>query len=141
MEKPQSRIETSKQLYAVFIANTKNLLSDGTVEQNGLVRVSTRRGATLTSERVIEAARRIAEKKANDARIKSAKSADRERRKIWRAIEDARKSEAADRREEQALQKLKHRRERIRAQAQESRLARRRLRRDATLLKRALPDL
>eukprot|EP00171_Calliarthron_tuberculosum_P004068 IDg4068t1 len=65
------RVETAKQLYALFLSDAGKLLSDGTVTENGLVRVTTTRGATLTTDIVIGAAKRVTEKKAAEARSRA----------------------------------------------------------------------
>lgn len=86
LEKSQSRIESAKQSYSGFIANTGKLLSDGIVNENGPVFMSTRRRATLACVREIEAASRAAEKKAQYSGRKLDKLVEREQLVIVRAI-------------------------------------------------------
>eukprot|EP00171_Calliarthron_tuberculosum_P018715 IDg18715t1 len=61
---PSARLETARQLYDLFLVNVGELSSDGAVSENSLVRLSTTRSATLTSVRVLAAAKQIAARKA-----------------------------------------------------------------------------
>ena len=66
-DSPPQRIETAKQLYAIFVAGAKSLPSDSTMAENGFVRVCIKHDAPLTSDTVIAAAQRVAAKKARYA--------------------------------------------------------------------------
>lgn len=125
LDEQVSRVETARQLYALFLSNAGTLLSDGTVVENGLVRVTTTRGATLTTDVVISAAKRVTDKKAAEARARAAKAIARDQRRLEKALEAAKKADEASRREEAALQKRKAQRASARAAAQASRFARR----------------
>lgn len=131
VDESTQRVDTAKKLYALYLSKASELLSDGTVVENGLVRVSTTRGAILTSDSVIQAAKNAAARKARAIQEKAEKSAQRERRRIERAVEAARKAEDAEKREETALLRMKDRRHRVRAMLKTTRAARREARRTA----------
>ena len=52
------RVTSANQLYEQFLRNGKLLESYGTITENGKVRVCTTHGATLTSDVVIDAAKK-----------------------------------------------------------------------------------
>lgn len=98
-------VETEQQLYRLF-ANTSQLLSDGIFEDNGLVCVSTTRGANLTSERFLDAAKQVSAIKTSVARKKLQAATARENRRARRTVLHVQQSEKANEREEDSFQKL-----------------------------------
>lgn len=126
------RIQTYKQLYDLFLKRSEDLCSDGTIVANGTIQVSTRTGATLTSENVINALRERDER--NAARAEQRQQAQRQRDQ--RAVERSAQQEEAQRRrvqrerqvaerEEAQLIPLRDRRNALRSQLNLSRRERR----------------
>eukprot|EP00171_Calliarthron_tuberculosum_P000060 IDg60t1 len=126
-DQPRVRVETANQLYALFLRNAEQLCSDGTVEENGTVKVTTRSGATLTSDNVVAAVRAADERRKEEIARKEAAASAREARRAAREQEEASKKRRRDEREEENLQKLKQARIANRERAASSR-GRRRLR-------------
>ncbi len=111
------RVRTSKELYNLYLRQSEKLCSDGTVEENGTIRVANKRGASLSSENVIAALRARDEAQIQEENRKVAAQAKREKRKAEILQEEAakqaaRKIRAAKKRaeEEAELQRLKARR-------------------------------
>lgn len=130
---PNIRIENARQLYELFLRNAEKLCSDGTVEENGTVKVTTKSGATLTSDNVIAAVRATDERKRIESERKEASAISREIRRTERVREQESKKRQRDEREEVSLQKIKQARLHRCEQAVASRAKRRQCARERAL--------
>ena len=119
------RIESAKQLYNVFLAKSEKLVSDGTIEVNGTVCVTTKSGATLTSENVIAALKAAEERKKAEESRKMAAAEKRQRQRAERELASIAKKRKMEEMEEAVLQKLKCERARRRTKLLETRSLRR----------------
>ena len=111
---PQVRYHIYKQLYNAFLAKASELCSDGTIVENGTIRVSTTSGATLTSENTLKALRerdRAQREKATQRQQRDEQRQEkaREREEKQAELEERRRlrQEQQDHREEAELLKIK----------------------------------
>lgn len=65
----QTRIQNAHQLYFVFLKHAEKRLSDGTIIENGTVKVSNTSGATLTTANVLSALREREREQANYIKV------------------------------------------------------------------------
>lgn len=107
-------MHTYKQLCNLFLQRASALFSDGTVTQNGTVRVCTTSGSTLTSDNVIETLRAVEKRKKVEAQRKVAAEVDRQQCRVGREVSEGEKERArmesgekATEKEKSALQLLK----------------------------------
>lgn len=124
-DEPHMRIENARQLYNVFLSKAEKLVSDGTIEVNGTVCVTTKSGATLTSDNVIAALKAADDRKRESETRKKTAAVERVRRRAEREAEEAAKRRRRSEREEEALQKLKAQRAQRQENARQSRRSRR----------------
>lgn len=84
VEQQRERADTSQKLYTLCFTNANELHAYGTLVENGLGRISTRAGVTFTNNAVIAIAKSVAEKKAEELRLKSAMFAERDSEKKYK---------------------------------------------------------
>lgn len=129
-----SRVENYQQLCALFLTRAEELCSDGAIVlDSGTIKVSTKSGATLTSDNVIAALQHAEEKKEQERQRKKTAAIEKEKRQAARDLALAAKRSAQKEREkrnadkeEVELLKLKARRASREAAARASRDERRR---------------
>eukprot|EP00171_Calliarthron_tuberculosum_P005363 IDg5363t1 len=130
---PECRIERYKQLYNLFLSNAEELCSDGTVvTETGTIKVTTRSGATLTSDNVLTALQAAERKKEQEASRKVAAAEHRVRRKAVAEVrqraklaEQQHRQRVRDDAEEAELQQRKGNRASLRRRLDETRDSRR----------------
>ena len=143
---PRKRLETYKDLYKLFLQDSERLCSDGVIEENGTIRVSTTTGGTMTSDNVISALEQRDEERAHRRQTVQHNQVIRqqraEERRLAQEQAEQRREERirrADEREETALQTVKQSRLTRREAMASSRRSRRERAREAAL--KANPNL
>ncbi len=104
-----------KQLYDLFLTKSEELCSEGSVVlESGTIKVTTRSGATLTSDNVLSALQEAEKEKQSEAAAKAAAAEKRKRRREHAAAKELEKREGhlfrqneKDNEEEDDLQRLK----------------------------------
>lgn len=101
-----TRVQTFRQIYELFLSKAEKIFSDGTVTEEGPVRASKTQGATLTSGRVIQTAKQVAEKKAAAAQKRISTAIVCEKRQFKKSIEQGQRVEKPDEREKLLCRKF-----------------------------------